>query len=185
MGHYGNWEWLSYAWFAVHPEFVDSFKMYPAYYPLSNEFSEKFKLDLRTRSKSIPVAQKKILRAIIKLNQAGKKGIFIFIADQSPMWNSVQHWVTFLNQDTATIVAPEKLAKQTGYPVFYNKVRKIKRGYYSSEFIKLVDDPNQIPEFQITERYMDEMQKTINENPAYWLWTHKRWNFVKAAFEKK
>jgi KDO2-lipid IV(A) lauroyltransferase len=159
--------------------------MYPAYYPLSNEFSEKFKLDLRTRSKSIPVAQKKILRAIIKLNQAGKKGIFIFIADQSPMWNSVQHWVTFLNQDTATIVAPEKLAKQTGYPVFYNKVRKIKRGYYSSEFIKLVDDPNQIPEFQITERYMDEMQKTINENPAYWLWTHKRWNFVKAAFEKK
>lgn len=185
LGHYGNWEWLSLAWFAQHPEYVDTFKMYPAYYPLSNEFTERFMYDLRTRSKSVPVPQKQILRAIIKLNRENEKGIFIFIADQSPMWNSVQHWVTFLNQDTATIVAPEKLAKQTGYPVFYIKIRKIKRGHYSSEFIKLVDEPNQIPEFEITERYMDEMQKTINEDPAYWLWTHKRWKFVKAAFEKK
>lgn len=182
LGHYGNWEWLSYAWNVNQPKYTD-YIMYPAYYPLGNKYVDQFFYILRSkRSNGIPLPQKKVLRTIIKLNQQNKKGVFIFLADQSPIWNSVQHWVKFLNQDTATIVGVEKLAKQTGYPVFYFKVRKLKRGHYSAEFIKLAEDATEVPEFLITERYMAELEKSIVEGPPYWLWTHRRWKFSKDTF---
>jgi len=182
LGHYCNWEWLSYAWKVNKPTYSD-YKMYPAYYPLGNKYIDKLFYILRSKkSDGVPIPQKKVLRTIIKLNQNKEKGMFIFLADQSPIWNSVQHWVTFLNQDTATIVGPEKLAKQTGYPVFYFKVRKLKRGHYSCEFIKLAEDATEVPEFVITERYMSELEKSIREDPPYWLWTHRRWKFSKDTF---
>jgi KDO2-lipid IV(A) lauroyltransferase len=184
LGHYANWEWLSYAWTVNRPAYTD-YKMYIAYYPLGSKYLERFFVYLRSKkSKGIPVAQKKILRTIIKINQEGKKGIFIFIADQSPTRNSVQHWLTFLNQDTAPIVGPDKLSKQTGYPAFYYKIRKLKRGHYSCEFVKLAEDPNKVPEYAITERYFEELEKSIIEDPSVWLWTHRRWKFDKATFRK-
>ncbi len=185
LGHYGNWEWLSYAWSVIRPELED-YKMYIAYYPLGNKHIEKFFYNLRSKkSNGIPIAQRKILRTIIKLNQEEKKGIFIFIADQSPTRNNVLHWLQFLKQDTAPIVGPEKLAKQTGYPSLYFKVKRIKRGYYSGEFIKLEDDPKKVPDYEITDRYFNELEKSIKEDPPLWLWTHRRWKFKKSEFIKK
>lgn len=185
LGHYGNWEWLSYA-SHINKLSVEDYKMYIAYYPLGNEHMEKFFYHLRsTKSKGIPVPQKKILRAIIKINQEKKKGIFIFIADQSPTRNNVQHWLKFLNQDTAPILGPEKLAKQTGYPAIYAKIKKTKRGYYSCTFIKLTEDPKSVPDFGITNSYFNELEKSIIEDPSVWLWTHRRWKYNKAEFSKK
>lgn len=183
LGHYGNWEWLSYAWTAIHPEYTESYKMYPAYYPLRNKYAEKFIFALRTKAKSVPIPQKRVPRTIIKLQQDGLKGIFIFIADQSPIWNSVHHWMTFLNQSTATITGPEALAKQFGNPVFYLHIVKPKRGHYICEYIKITDQPKTIPNYGITELYMTELEKSIKADPSLWLWTHKRWKLNKAAFE--
>lgn len=182
LGHYANWEWLTCGWTVNQPKYAD-YKMYSAYYPLSNKYTEHFFQYLRSRkTNGILVPQKKMLRTIIKVNQQGEKGIFNFIADQSPIWNSVQHWTKFLNHDTATIVGTEKLAKQMGYPVFYYKVRRIKRGYYSCEFIKIAENANEVPEFKLTEKFFAELEKSIIEAPAYWLWTHRRWKFDITTF---
>ncbi|HEY5570226.1 MAG TPA: acetyltransferase, partial [Bacteroidales bacterium] len=57
----------------------------------------------------------------------------------------------------------------------YSDVRKIKRGYYESTIVMMTDRPNEMPDFEITELYARLMEKTIQRDPAYWLWTHKRW----------
>lgn len=181
LGHYGNWEWLSHGWAAQNTQNV-TYDIYGAYYPLGNKYVERFFFYLRSKGKSIPVPQKKVLRTIIKLHQEGKKGLFVFIADQSPIWNSVQHWMKFLNQDTATIVGAEKLAKQTGYPSYYFNIKKVSRGHYTCEFIKIADNPKEYKDFEITEKYMRLLEKSIVENPPYWLWTHRRWKFNKDTF---
>jgi KDO2-lipid IV(A) lauroyltransferase len=54
-------------------------------------------------------------------------------------------------------------------------VKKTARGYYTVEFQLITSTPQSTPEFWITERYARLMEHSILRNPAYWLWTHKRW----------
>jgi KDO2-lipid IV(A) lauroyltransferase len=39
----------------------------------------------------------------------------------------------------------------------------------------MTEDARPLPEFELTRQYMSLMEKTILRNPAYWLWTHRRW----------
>lgn len=176
LGHYGNWEWLPFAW-NVWNKGKEHYRLYPAYYPVENKYFDQFYYNLRIKSGCKPIAQKRIFRAIVNMKRKGEKVLFAFIADQSPIWNSVEHWMTFLNQDTATINGVEKIARQTGYAVLYLSVKKIKRGYYTGEFVPMCENANELPEHKLTEQYMSLMEQTINEDPAFWLWTHKRWKF--------
>ena len=58
-------------------------------------------------------------------------------------------------------------------------VKRIKRGYYESAFRLVCEYPKATPEFELTETYTRMMEETILRNPAYWLWTHKRWKHKK------
>jgi len=174
LGHYGNWEWTIFAK-AAQENHCHEYKAYSIYHPLSNKEFDEFMLRLRSKSGSVLVPQKKVLRTIIEMKRDNLPGFFCFIADQSPRKNHIAFWMKWLNQDTAPIVGAEKLAKQTGYPVVYLDIQKPKRGHYTGEFVVITENPNELPEFEITKKYMHLMEKTILRDPAYWLWTHKRW----------
>ena len=38
---------------------------------------------------------------------------------------------------------------------------------------------------EITELHTRYLEKVINENPQYWLWSHKRWKRKKTEEERK
>lgn len=173
LGHYGNWEWTVFAK-AAQLNHHHEYKAYSIYHPLSNKAFDDFMLKLRSKSGSVLVPQKKVMRTIVEMERNKIPGFFCFIADQRAGKNA-PFWMEWLNQDTAPIVGPEKLARQTGYPAVYFDIQKIKRGYYTGEFIIMTEDPRSLPEFELTKKYMQLMEKTISRNPAYWLWTHKRW----------
>jgi len=85
----------------------------------------------------------------------------------------------FLNQDTPVLTGTEVLARKFEYPVYYGEITRIKRGYYKCEFIPVSLEPTQTQEFEITEKYMQLLQKTIVAKPEYWLWSHKRWKHTR------
>ena len=59
--------------------------------------------------------------------------------------------------------------------LIYVDIKKIKRGYYEAT-LKLIDDHvGESAEYEDTEKYIRMMEDTILHDPAYWLWTHKRW----------
>ncbi len=174
LGHYGNWEWLSLAKYAQKTDIKD-FKIYPVYHTLSNKYFDKFFYRLRSNIDSTPIPQEKILRTIIEKEREKSNSIYIFIADQSTTVRNIHYWMNFLNQDTPCITGAERIAKQTGYPTLYADVRKTKRGHYSVEFIPIEENPKEAEEFQLTDSYMKLLEKTIQRDPAYWLWTHNRW----------
>ncbi len=174
LGHYGNWEWTLFAK-AAQENHAHEYKAYSVYHPLSNKAFDEFMLNLRSKSGSVLVPQKKVMRTIIEMRKNNTPGFFCFIADHSPRRSGIAFWMNWLNQETAPIVGPEKLAQQTGYPVVYLDIQKPKRGYYTAEFIIMTGDPRSLPEFEITKQYMHLMEKTILRDPAYWLWTHNRW----------
>jgi KDO2-lipid IV(A) lauroyltransferase len=54
-------------------------------------------------------------------------------------------------------------------------IRKVKRGYYEVEFIPLFDNPKETREHEITQKHVEVLEKIIRAEPAYWLWSHRRW----------
>ena len=184
LGHYGNWEWTIFAK-AVQENHAHEYKAYSIYHPLRNKAFDDFMLRLRSKSGSVLVPQNKVLRTIVEMKGGKMPGFLCFIADQSPRRSGIAFWMKWLNQDTAPIVGAEKLAKQTGYPVVYLDIQKPKRGHYTGEFIVMTENPAETEEFEITKQYMHLMEKTILRDPAYWLWTHKRWKHKPYEFTTK
>jgi len=84
-------------------------------------------------------------------------------------------WVKFLNQDTSFFVGTEKIACQMDFPVFFGHVTVPKRGYYHVKLERITEHPNLEKEGFILFNHAKLLEKDIVANPAYWLWTHKRW----------
>ena len=56
-------------------------------------------------------------------------------------------------------------------------MKKIKRGFYEVEIIDITGKPIETAPNEITEKHVRLLEETILEEPAYWLWSHRRWKF--------
>ncbi len=173
-GHYNNWELFAVAVDgAIHHQAIG------IYSPLTSPyFDSKMRM---TRSKyglrMIPV------RRVKEVFEAEKNNLTmtIFGSDQSPSDPLKCYWTTFLNQDTGVHFGAEKYAREYNYPVFYGRITKVLRGYYSFEFVEICDQPRQTDHGEITEKITRLLEKDIMEKPPYWLWSHKRWKLKRPA----
>lgn len=181
LGHYGNWEWVPSITLHVNKDTL----LGQIYRPLKNKAFDNIFLKIRSRFGSVSISKNNTLRSIIQYKQSGQKVLIGFMSDQTPAWNNIHYWTTFMNQDTPVFTGVERISKQTGFSITYLDIKKVARGKYDCEVKLISAKPKEEPEFAITERYIREMEKTILHNPAYWLWTHKRWKHKKEDFEKK
>ncbi|MDR3268861.1 MAG: lysophospholipid acyltransferase family protein [Tannerella sp.] len=175
MGHYGNWEWFT----GFQSCFGGEVQVHSIYRPLTNRAFDRLFLALRTRFHALGIRKKDAFREIFRLRQSRIPGLVVFIADQTPSKANLHYWTTFLHQESAMLTGPERIAVKLDLPVIFVDVRKIKRGYYTVDFELLTDRPKDMPEFWITEEYTRRMERCILRDPAYWLWTHKRWKYKK------
>jgi KDO2-lipid IV(A) lauroyltransferase len=167
-GHYGNWElgMLALGLQLSKPEYV-------IYKPLSNKVYDDWFYHIRTRfgNKFIPMRQ--TLRTIASTrNQAT---MFCFAGDQTPVKDEAHYWINFLNQPTAVLLGLEKIALQTNRPIFYFKSTLIKRGHYEIDCIPLCLHPAATTGHQLTDMQFNLLESIIKEEPAHWLWSHRRW----------
>jgi Kdo2-lipid IVA lauroyltransferase/acyltransferase len=173
LGHYGNWEYQPFLFLSLLKS--GSREGFNVYRPLENEAFDRLYLKIRSRFGAGNVSKNDTYRTIIRLRREKIAGIFGLISDQSPSWANIHYWTNFLNQETAILTGPERMAKKTGFAVVYADVQKLSRGHYQTDFLLMTDRPLETAEFEITEQYARLMEKTILRDPAFWLWTHKRW----------
>jgi KDO2-lipid IV(A) lauroyltransferase len=171
MGHYGNWEWFS----GASARFEGRGNIYQIYRPLANKAFDRLFTYLRTRFNSYGIKKNEAVRDMINLKRNKTVAFVPFLADQSPSKANLHYWTTFLNQDSAIFTGPERIAKKLDIPVIFADTQKVKRGFYTVDFILLTDNAKAMPEFQLTEQYIRMMEACIMRDPAYWLWSHKRW----------
>ena len=57
-------------------------------------------------------------------------------------------------------------------------IKRVKRGYYVSEVVLLTKEPRSLPNGEITKRMIAFIEDTIREQPANYLWSHKRWKYT-------
>lgn len=170
IGHNANWEWLT----AVCTQ--DEYHWVAPYHPLqSSPLFDKFMLELRSRFGPEPVPMKNTYRRLVEISKTDELFIAGMIADQSPPNANNRRWIDFLNQDTAVMEGPERIAQKINASVVFCKMSKIKRGYYKIEMIPVTENVNEEEDFAITRRYYEMLEDQIKEQPEYWLWSHRRW----------
>ena len=177
LGHYCNWEWIS-----TLPLWVDKqYHCAQLYRPLNNEGFETVFMRLRTRFGAENIAKGEALRRILALRSQGQKSIIGFISDQSPQPVNIHDWVDFLHQDTPVFTGTERIAKKVDAAIFFADVQRLRRGRYHCTFRPLSTDVRALPDYQLTELYMRQLEGIIRRQPTLWLWSHKRWKHQRPA----
>lgn len=173
-GHYNNWEI-----FAVAVDKIIKHKTIGIYKPLTNTFFDNKMRTTRSRYGLLMIPTYEVKQYLEKFKDTPTATIFGF--DQSPSNIKKAHWMKFLNQDTAVLFGTELMSKKYDYPVLYGRINKVKRGYYTFEFFKVTDTPQETNHGEITETITQLLEKDIIHDPQYWLWSHKRWKHTKPA----
>ena len=176
LGHYCNWEWLC----GVSPSFDDRVTLYHIYRPMKNTAFNRLFTYVRTRFKSVGIKKDEAKQDMNTLKRDKTPSLTCFIADQTPSKEKLHYWTTFLNQDSAILTGQERVAKNLDIPVFFVDMIKVKKGYYAADLILITDKPKETPDYYITDKYVELMERSILRNPAYWLWTHKRWKYKRS-----
>ena len=170
LGHYCNWEWVTT--FAMHaPDCLCG----NLYHELENKTADRIFLKLRTRFGAHGVKMEDTLPTLSQWYRQNKAMVVGFVSDQVPGFSSMHYWPTFLNQLTPTYSGAERIARIFNGAAFYMDIKRPKRGYYVATLVKISDCAKDEPKFALTEKYYRLLEKTIIENPPYWLWSHNRW----------
>ncbi len=170
MGHYGNWEWVSSfpLWLEENALAVQ------IYHRLSNENMDRLILHNRGRMGAISVEMRKTARYITEMAMKNKVGIVGFIADQSPKKKESRHFLHFLNHEAPVLTGTEKMIKHYGFEAWFLDMKRVKRGYYEAELIQINDNPQAVPDFELTAVYFRMLEQMIRNCPELYLWTHNR-----------
>ncbi|QFU74925.1 lipid A biosynthesis (KDO)2-(lauroyl)-lipid IVA acyltransferase [Halioglobus maricola] len=174
--HQGNWEWMLHGALAEFGAPID-----PVYKPLHNETVDQLIFDIRSQFGSRPLAMDKATRDILRRRREFR--IFVMLADQSPVRSERGYWTTFMNQEANFYLGAETIAKMTGFPVVFAQCHRRRTGYYEIEFHEVASPPYDKESHQITDRYVELIEKSIAADPESWLWSNRRWKRDRAAEE--
>ncbi len=179
LGHFGDWEWIASLayWTNAYCSQV--------YHPLTDDVFDKLFLDLREHYGGECIPMRKTVRRLLQLNAKKRPVICGMIADQQPRWDAIHHFCQFLGHDSAVFIGTEELAKKFNSLVYYGSVRCIRRGYYECQFIPITINPQEMPDYEITDKYMELLEADIRQHPELWLWTHKRWTRTKEEWKER
>lgn len=172
-GHYASYEWVPSLNLQVDIE------GYAIYKRLRNKYFDKLVRDIRAKFKVNLITTKETKKIIEENEKINKLGTYGFASDQSPRPTENMHWYKFMGIETPIHTGAETISKKYNMNMIYLKVKKVKRGYYLASFEVLTREVQSIPDFKISELFMDKVEQQILEAPEFYLWTHKRWKHKK------
>lgn len=166
--HYGNWEFMTRGLPHLIPHEAAG-----VYRPLSNRRIEAYMAKHRSKDGMWLVPTEKSKSAWTE--NRGRPVAYALLADQNPSNPKKSYWIEFLNRETGFTPGAEVYAKRFNYPVVLMLMKRVKRGYYEVKFEVLEMNPAQTEFGEIMRKYAGALENLIQEDPPYWLWSHRRW----------
>ncbi len=167
LGHMTNWEILN-----ILPT-VTHIPVTAVYQTQSSPVIDRLMATIRSRFGMRLVTSKDIARHLMSSN--ARNGLYLFIADQCPVYSREEEKIEFLHQSTQVFNGLEKIAQKVKAEVVYLKMTRLKRGVYEVECQPLNAPEDNTGKGQLTTAYARHLEQNIMEQPEGWLWTHKRW----------
>lgn len=176
LGHYANWEWIS----SIPLHLVKNGALAGQIYQrLRNKNINRLMLHLRSRMGASNIEMRETARFITSRVAEHRECIIGFIADQSPRFRDVHHFLHFLNHDAPVLVGSEKITKHYDFDAWFVKPRRVKRGYYEVQFVQLAPNPARLPDFELTALYYHQLEDLITQCPHLYLWSHNRFKHAR------
>ena len=166
--HQANWEWS----FSL--PMVLNINIYGAYTKLNNKYFEDWLRKSREKFGVIGYKTSDTVRGIQKNMNNKKQGAYILLSDQSPQPHKTYYWRDFFNIKVPVHTGAEMLSKKFDLVVINYVTRKVKRGYYETEFQLITDTPKTFKDYQITDAYTTLTEDNIKVQPELYLWSHRR-----------
>lgn len=171
-GHNCNFEWMLMTINKYLPQTVYSF-----YVEISNPYFRKLMLNNRTRH-GLQLLQAKNASSFYK-DDSIQNFANIFAADQSPSNIEKAIWAKFMQQDTAFVMGAYKYSLQKNCAVVYMAIKRVRRGYYIIQFTEMMPSLQSVDVHSFLQQYIQALENTIQQQPAFWLWSHRRWKHKK------
>ena len=169
LAHYASYEWV------ISMNAYVTYGAFAIYKKIANPYFDKLVRDIRSRFKANLITTKETVPYIIKNKNNKLLSIYGFASDQSPKISSAFHWQKFMGIEVPVHTGAEMLSKKYDMNVIFLKVKKVKRGYYEANFEILSENVQEVPNYEITDKFLKLVEQQIYEAPEYYLWTHKRW----------
>ena len=171
--HSGNWEWFG----KMIPEFTQH-KSMAVYKRVKNPVFERLMLYIRTCDSRLEMVESAtVLRRLAE--SRGSQNAVLMMADQTSHGLASDYWTEFLHQDTCWFTGIERIARKLDYAIVFVDMRRKGRGRYEVSFELLVDNPKEMKDGEIMERYVRRVERFIEDNPDNWLWSHRRWKHTR------
>jgi KDO2-lipid IV(A) lauroyltransferase len=169
-GHQFNWEYANLLYsINLKIPFVG------IYMPVENKIFNKIFLDVRSRYGTILISAPDFKN---KMHDVFKKQYLLALAaDQNPGNPLSAYWLPFFGRPTPFAAGPEKGAIKNNATVVYIGFNKIKRGHYNFTTTLLTAQRASTKTGELTCLYRDILEKTIKQDPANYLWSHRRFKF--------
>ncbi len=115
----------------------------------------------------------------------GRKEVLGLIADQNPAYIDSAYWLHFFSKPVPFNSAPEKAAQRTNAVVFFMQAARKKRGYYSFTNIPITTEAAATANGDITRAYRKILEESVLQQPANYLWSHKRYKWTREQVREK
>ncbi|WP_339881938.1 lysophospholipid acyltransferase family protein [Polaribacter vadi] len=166
--HLANWEW------SISTPLVLDIDIFGAYNKLRNETFEKTLRENREKFGIKGATTANFIKLIKHNFENNVQGAYILLSDQSPHIEKTFHWGTFFGVKVPVHTGAEMLAKKNDLVVINYRAKKIKRGYYETDFELITENPKDYKDYEITDKFLRITERNITEQPEFYLWSHKR-----------
>jgi len=166
--HQANWEW------SISIPLYVKIKCFGAYTRIGNTYFDKTVKKSRTKFGFIGYKTSETIKSISRNFDDGIQGLYLLLSDQSPQVHKTFYWSTFFGVKVPIHTGAEMLAKKFDLVVINYVTRKVKRGYYETEFQLITETPKEFDNYQITDKYLRLTERNVIQQPELYLWSHKR-----------
>ncbi len=170
-GHQFNWEFgNAMAAMKIKAAFIG------IYMPISNKALNQIFFNFRKRYGTILISATEYKKNI---NHPAFSAQYTFglAADQNPGDPSNGYWMNFFGKPVPFVSGPAKGAVKNNTAVVFARFHKIKRGYYKFSMKLLAENAEAYSPEKLTTFYRDALEEIIRQDPANYLWSHRRWKY--------
>lgn len=169
-GHQFNWEFANLLYsLNLKTPFVG------VYMPIANKHLDKIFYNFRERYGTILISAgdfKNKMHSVFS-----QQYLLALAADQNPGDPSNGYWINFLGKPVPFVTGPWKGAVKNNTAVVMVGFKKIKRGQYHFSIELLTENSSQFEIEQLVILYKNALEKIIRQDPANYLWSHRRWKY--------
>lgn len=147
------------------------------YQTQSSKVFDRLMLDIRSRMDNTMIPMEKAFRA--SLSHLKEPCYIGFLGDQSPAPHGKMYYTPFMGRLAPMHLGIATITLKLGVPMWYFDIRRLRRGYYEVTFLEIphadLDPKDKNSVYRLTNRHVAVLENAIRQDPARWLWSHRRW----------